>query len=153
MKNTRMFVGTAVCGAMLFFASCEKNENNETKISSYNETESHNMGQNCMSCHKQGGSGEGWFTLAATVYDSLQTSPYPNSTIKLYTGPNGTGTLKHTIEVDGNGNFYTTQEVNFDAGLYPVVSSNNGTNYMSSPIYSGNCVSCHGNSTSKIWAK
>ncbi len=153
MKKTFVFTCLVGVFALSILASCEKNKNNETKISAYNETESHNMGQNCMSCHLQGGSGEGWFKIAATVYDSLQISPYPNTTVKLYTGPNGTGTLKCTIEVDGNGNFYTTEDVDFSTGLYPVVSSNSGTNYMSSPIYSGNCVSCHGNSTSKIWAK
>lgn len=153
MKKTIIFTSLVGVFALSIFASCGKNKNNETKISAYNDTESHNMGQNCMSCHLQGGSGEGWFNVAATVYDSLQISPYPNTTVKLYTGPNGTGTLKYTIEVDGNGNFYTTEDVDFSTGLYPVVASNSGTNYMSTPIYMGNCVSCHGSSTSKIWAQ
>ena len=77
-------------------------------ISSTHDDESHNMGQNCLNCHKSGGSGEGWFSLAGTVYDSLKTATLPNSTVKLYSGPNGTGSLIGIIEVDGLGNFYTT---------------------------------------------
>jgi hypothetical protein len=45
---------------ILFISSCKKNEN-ETKISSNGDSESHNMGQNCMSCHVSGEKGEGWF--------------------------------------------------------------------------------------------
>ena len=58
--SVRIFLAVAVM-AMFAIHSCEKNENeNETKISSYNSTESHKEGQNCMTCHKSGGSGEGW---------------------------------------------------------------------------------------------
>ncbi|MBW6490622.1 MAG: hypothetical protein K0B15_05430 [Lentimicrobium sp.] len=60
-----------------------------------------------MSCHKSGGTGEGWFTVAGSVYDSTYASGFPNATVRLYTGPNGTGTLKATIQVDNYGNFYT----------------------------------------------
>ncbi len=57
--------------------ACEENENegeNKSKISSFNSTESHNTGQNCMECHIAGGDGEGWFTAAGTVYDSTKQS-------------------------------------------------------------------------------
>ncbi len=132
--------------------SCKK-EGDEFKVSTYNDTESHNAGQDCMSCHKQDGSGEGWFNIASTVYDSLQLNTYPNNTIRLYTHANGTGTLKYTIQVDGKGNFYSTEDIDFGTGLYPSVESVNGTKYMSSSINSGNCTSCHGTTTGKIWAK
>ncbi len=151
-------------GGITFLDSCKKessetseineeNESHETKISHYNGTESHNMGQACMNCHKQGGSGEGVFNVAATIYDSTMINVFPNATVKLYTGANGSGTLKYTIEVDAKGNFYTTENIDFTNGLYPAVTGTQGTRYMSSSITTGNCVSCHGNSTGKIWTK
>jgi cytochrome c553 len=144
-----------VISTLVLFESCEKEEDggNETKNSSYNDNESHNMGQNCMNCHKQGGDGEGWFVVAGTVYDSLKTSTYPNSTIKLFSGPNGTGNLVTTIEVDGLGNFYTSNSINFGNGLYTSASGNTTANHMNSSITTGNCNSCHGESIDRIWTK
>jgi cytochrome c553 len=123
-----------------------------TVISSHGSSESHNWGQNCMNCHKQGGEGEGWFKVGGTVYDSLQTNSYPNVTIRLFTGPDGTGALKYTIDGDELGNFYTTEFIDFIAGLYPAVQTNNGVKYMSTTIDNGQCNSCHGVTTERIWA-
>ena len=131
--------------------ACEKEGGNETNISSFSSKKSHNMGQNCMNCHKNGGEGEGWFLAAGTVYDSLKVNTYPNATVKLFTGPNGTGTLKHTIQVDGLGNFYTTESIDFGSGLYPAVVGKNSTKYMSSTTGNGQCNSCHGSSADKIY--
>ena len=145
--------------SLVLAVSCEKeneNENeggNESKTSSATSSESHNMGQNCMNCHKQGGQGEGWFSIAGTVYDTSLTKVYTNATVKLYTAPNGGGTLKYTLPVDRKGNFYTTTSISFGSGLYPVVSGVNNPNYMSTPITTGDCNSCHGISTSKLWAE
>jgi cytochrome c553 len=158
MKKVIKLFGFLVFSLVLA-VSCEKeneNENeggNETKTSTANSSESHNMGQNCMNCHKQGGQGEGWFTVAGTVYDTSTTKVYPGATIKLFTGPNGTGTLKYTLPVDKLGNFYTTNSVDFISGLYPAVTGSNATRYMSSTISNGQCNSCHGSSTSKITAQ
>ena len=136
------------------FQSCEKEEfENETKISSYDSKESHKAGQNCMDCHKSGGSGEGWFTIAGTVHDSMKTSTFPNATVKLYTGSNGTGILMANIQVDGYGNFYTTENVDFGSGLYTSVEGTSITKYMNSTITTGQCNSCHGASTDRIWTK
>ncbi|MBI9069573.1 MAG: hypothetical protein JEZ09_19915 [Salinivirgaceae bacterium] len=132
--------------------ACEK-EGNETKISSYGSSESHNAGQNCMSCHKSGGDGEGWFTLAGTIYDSVQVSTYANATVKLHTGLNGTGTLTATIQADAKGNFYTTEDINFGNGVYVSVNGNLTTTNMYVPISNGACNSCHGASTDRIWVK
>lgn len=132
--------------------SCNKNEN-ERNVSSNGANKSHNMGQNCMNCHKSGGPGEGIFNVAGTLYDSLQTSTYPNANIQLYTGPNGTGTLKYTIQADAKGNFFTTDAIDFGSGLYPAAVGSLGTHYMGSAITMGQCSSCHGVSTGKIWAK
>lgn len=136
----------------LIVVSCNKNEK-ATNISSYNETESHNMGQNCMNCHKSGGKGKGIFQAAGTVYDSTLSVTLPNTTVYLYTEQGGNGTLKHTVEVDGLGNFYTTESIDFGDGLYPTIKGATTSKHMSSPITSGQCNSCHGVSTSKLWTK
>ena len=140
-----------------FLFSCQENDdendgnNSEEMASSYNETESHNAGNNCMNCHKSGGSGEGIFMAAGTVYNANGTAVYPNATVKLYTGPNGTGTLVKTIEVDGKGNFYTTGSINFGNGLYPTVTGTSGNiSKMPESITTGACNSCHGVTTGKI---
>lgn len=137
---------------ILLLNSCTSN-GDEKNISKYLSDRSHNMGMNCMDCHKENGGGNGWFVVAGTVYDSLQVTPYPGATVKLYTGPNGTGTLVHTIEVDTKGNFHTTETIDFGAGLHPVVIGNMGSKYMSSTISIGACNSCHGSTTGRIWTK
>lgn len=156
----RKLIVTVFSAIALFITvpSCKKESNadenkNEPKISLYNNNESHNMGQNCMNCHKQNGSGDGLFNAAGTVYDSLKTSTFPNATIKLFTGPNGTGTLKYTLQVDAKGNFYTTDIIDFGTGLYPAAQGSSTTKFMSSVILQGQCNGCHGVSTDKIWTK
>lgn len=129
--------------------SCEKEEN-ETKISSFNSTESHHMGENCMNCHKTGGEGEGIFTIAGTVYNAAQTSTYPNASVKIYTGSNASGSFVASIEVDKNGNFYTTKSIDFGSGLYTFVEGTGDPKYMQTVISSGACNSCHGNGD-RIW--
>jgi hypothetical protein len=145
IQNLAFFATITLC-----LISCEKGKN-ETKISKYNSTESHNQGQNCMACHVKGGKGEGYFQVAGTVHDTTLTKYQPNSTVYLYTQQGGQGTLKYTIEVDGLGNFYTTETIDFGSGLYPTVKSSTGERHMSSPITTGTCNSCHGYSTSKLW--
>ena len=119
LKTTLLLISSLL---MIVLQSCEKeSENeNESKISSNGSNNSHHTGQDCMNCHKQSGSGEGWFVVAGSVYNSLKTIAYPNPTVKLYTGPNGTGTLKYTIQGDALGNFFTTASIDFGSGLYPV---------------------------------
>ena len=153
MKKKLITMGllTALFVGMVATQGCEK-EGNETNISATNGNKSHNMGQNCMNCHKSGGEGEGWFNAAGTVYNAAFTATKPNGTIKLYTGPDGTGTLKYTIQVDAKGNFYTTESISFGSGLYPSVTGTTGdVQYMSTAITTGACNSCHNVSTDKIW--
>jgi len=153
MKSKVKTFGFLVFIILIISQSCEKENDNENDplVSSYGENESHNMGQNCMSCHKQGGNGEGWFNLAGTIYDDLLTNTYPNATVYLFTGPNGTGTQKYTVQVDAKGNFYTTENIDFEDGLYPAVQGNQTPNYMVSSVSNGQCNSCHGVSTENIW--
>ena len=132
------------------FQSCEENEN-ETLVSANNATKSHKMGENCMSCHKSGGEGEGLFVIAGTVYNNVFSAIQPNGVVKLFSGANGTGTLKGTISVDGKGNFYTTNAIDFTGGLYVTVTGASGNvSSMVSTVSNGQCNSCHGSSTHKI---
>lgn len=136
----------------ILLSACEKENENETKISWNNTDESHNSGQNCMSCHISGGGGEGWFTVAGSLYDKTQINAYPNGSVKITTEPNGAGTLVKTIENDSKGNFFTTESIDFGSGLYVGVYGTSGKQkFMSSKITNGSCNSCHGNSTDKIW--
>ncbi len=156
MRKSKVFLMMLVL-AFSVFVSCEndddENGGNKDMSSSFNDNESHNAGQNCMSCHKSGGQGEGWFTVAGTVYNASGAAVSPNATVKLYTGPDGTGTLVKTIEVDGNGNFYTTADVNFGSGLYTTVTGTTGNiSKMGSSITTGQCNSCHGSGIGKISA-
>lgn len=140
--------------AISLFAACEKEteEENETLISQNNSDESHKEGESCLSCHLQGGNGEGWFTLAGTLYEKTQTSVYPNGSVTLTTEPNGSGTTEQTIEIDSKGNFYTTETIDFAEGLYVGVYGTNGEQkFMLSKITNGACNSCHGTTTEKIW--
>jgi hypothetical protein len=145
--NSILFSLYIVSSSLLFFYSCEKEEAcDEDNISKQGDDDSHNMGQNCMQCHKLGGEGEGCFVVAGTVYDTLSINTLNSGKIELFTGPDGTGNLVHTIQVDSKGNFYTTE--NFDiAGLYPVLTGPSGNkSYMGSSLTTGQCNSCHSSS-------
>lgn len=146
-------LGFIIISGMLFFQSCEKEHEgcDEDNISIAGDDDSHNQGQNCMQCHKNGGEGEGCFVVAGTVYDSLQTSTVQSGLIEFYTEPNGGGQKMKTIEIDSKGNFFTTDQFTFE-GLYPVVTSPTGNKqYMGTTLTSGQCNSCHGVITNPIW--
>ena len=153
MKNKAKPLLALTLLIMVVMLSCENENENETKISTYNSSKSHNAGQNCMNCHTKGGEGEGWFEVAGTVYDSQKANTYPNATVRLYSGPNGAGDLIVTLQVDELGNFYSTEGINFGGGLYPSVQGDVQTNYMQSSIATGQCNSCHGNTTGRIWTE
>ncbi len=128
--------------------------NDVTNISANDTQKSHNMGKNCMNCHNSGGSGDGIFKAAGTVYDSLRATTRPNGSVLLYTGKGGTGTLRAVLQVDGNGNFFTTASIDFTGGLYPTVKSVNGdTHNMPSSITGGECNNCHKDAETRIWVK
>jgi cytochrome c553 len=138
--------------AFILFSACENENENETKISQNNTDESHNLGQNCMNCHVSGGDGEGWFTIAGSLYDNSKTVAYPNGSVKLTTEPNGSGTTKIIVANDIKGNFYTTEAIDFGEGLYAGVYGTNGEQkFMVSKITTGACNACHGNTTTKLW--
>jgi hypothetical protein len=111
---------------------------------------SHNAGQDCLGCHKTGGTGKGVFTVAGTVYKSgggAQTA----ATVTIY--PQGSTTAQATMTVDGLGNFWTTQTVaalvpaagqTLVQGVRAVVQPTGGTSAaMLGVISNGSCNACH----------
>ncbi len=148
-KRVSILISVAIL-AIMVFQSCETDENG-TFTSSHALDESHNTGQDCMSCHKSGGSGEGWFIVAGSMYDSENATDFSDINVKFYTESNGTGSLVASVQVDSYGNFYTTEDINFGDGIYTQVESNSNNKPMMSAITTGNCNSCHGKSVGEIW--
>ncbi|MEX1188345.1 MAG: hypothetical protein WED33_03740 [Bacteroidia bacterium] len=145
--NSRLFV--SLFAFALLNNSCNHLNELTTNISEANSSQSHNSGQNCVNCHKKGGDGDGWFTISGTAYAQNNVTA-SNVVVNLYTQPNGKGELRKTINGDLLGNFYTTDIQAFGGGLYPAISYNGQTSYMSSSILQGACNSCHGISTDRI---
>lgn len=123
---------------------------------------SHNAGQDCMGCHKAGGTGRGVFTVAGTVYKSgggAQTT----ATVLIY--PQGSNTAQATMTVDGLGNFWTTQTVaalvpaagqTLVQGVRAVIQPTGGTSAaMLGVISNGSCNACHspGGGTGRVTAQ
>jgi len=148
MRRVSLFGIFIVAIVMTGIQSCNKNE---TKISQANG-HSHNAGRNCMGCHNSGGEGDGWFTVAGTAYNAVDSGIFSNAVVKLYTGRPGVGTPVATIYGDGSGNFYTTAAIDFSVGLTPVITGSTGTNYMHTTLTTGACNSCHGVTQTKIIA-
>jgi len=111
---------------------------------------SHNAGQDCLGCHKTGGTGKGVFTVAGTVYKSgggAQTA----AMVTIY--PQGSTTAQATMTVDGLGNFWTTQTVaalvpaagqTLVQGVRAVIQPTGGTSAaMLGVISNGSCNACH----------
>jgi cytochrome c553 len=149
LKSLKLF---ALVGLLTSMQSCSEDGYGSIKNSSTGSNASHNAGRNCMDCHKPGGGEAPQWKVAGTVYNDALTATNSNATVKLYTGPDGTGTLIATLQVDAKGNFYTSSTIDFTGGLYPSVTGATTTNSMSSSITTGACNSCHdGVSRSRIW--
>jgi hypothetical protein len=145
-------------GIFFFFVfySCESTNSgagSSVVISSYNSSDSHRVGENCMNCHISNGSGDGVFSVAGTVYNESLSSPLPNSTVRIYASADEGSDPLFVIEVDAKGNFYTTENINFGEGLYTSVEGPEAEIFMESAITNGSCNSCHGVSTERIWAE
>jgi mono/diheme cytochrome c family protein len=113
---------------------------------------SHLPGQDCLSCHRTGGSGagKGIFTVAGTVYKNDGTAQTA-ATVNLYT--HNTSTLLVALTTDGLGNFFTTQAVSalvpapgqqFAVGADVAVRTSGGSRSMPGVITNGSCNACHG---------
>jgi hypothetical protein len=151
MKTSNLFLFFGLIIGLIALASCQKYwACKKENISSAGSNDSHNKGMNCMQCHHSTGEGDGCFNVAGTIYQSDLQNTVSGGKVELYTGPNGSGTLKYTIDIDGKGNFYTTAKVDY-SGLYPKVTEPSGASiHMSTPLSTGACNSCHGASTGKI---
>jgi cytochrome c553 len=120
---------------------------------------SHNVGQDCMSCHNQHGNEAitegGWWNIAGSVFSDDGDAPFSNAKIELWSKPDREGTLYYTLEVDQNGNFYTEKIVKYNGSCFPVVVNLETGDYesMSSAYRSGGCNSCHGVSTDRIYVE
>lgn len=152
-SNSFALIGFGIGLVALSLLACRKDRNcKESNNSAAGQSRSHNFGMNCLNCHVAGGEGEGCFQAAGSVCDSLITNHLSSGTVKFYTQPNGGGQLKYSIPIDAKGNFFTTETMAV-SGLYPAITGPTGvTNYMSTSVTTGACNSCHGVSTSKLWA-
>ena len=129
--------------SVFFLFACQKfvlpDRNQDS--SKHNEEESHNKGQNCMTCHYSAGWAEGVFTVAGSLYGNTD-----NANVELYRDINE-APIK-TIEVDLLGNIYTPDDVDFSNGLHVGVRNQQGDiEFMEDKIFNGQCNLCHGTST------
>ena len=105
-----------------------------------------------MDCHIAGGTAIR-FRIAGSVYDYTDTTQtFPDATIEIYSGENGSGELLTSIEVDAFGNFYTSASYDWmEQVYYPAIVVDdigaNRTSYMprlDDPLsYGGRCNNCH----------
>lgn len=143
-------------GLALFITACSHyNEiQKDPKESMAGDDESHNPGQNCMSCHndnKNEASSEGWWNIGGTAYKNNKT--VNTGSVELWTGPDRTGSLLYKLAIDENGNFYTNKIIDFKGGFYPVLINQDGSfnASMGDPTTIGACNSCHNeNPTDRI---
>lgn len=151
--NKILLISFIVVSSILLFSNCEKEGKcGVANIAQAGGSKSHNFGMNCMNCHKSGGEGKGCFSAAGSVSNAALTAHVTGGTVKFYTQPNGGGQLMYTLQIDSKGNFYTTESMNL-SGLYPmIVSASGATASMSTGLTTGQCNSCHGSSTSGLYA-
>ncbi len=120
------------------------------KESERGSTESHNFGQNCMTCHNQSGNEAvregGWWNIAGSVISDDSNQPFTNGVVELWSLPDRQGVLYYTLDIDALGNFYTEKIVNFPGDCYPaVVNTITGeSKSMDDPFRAGGCNACHG---------
>lgn len=149
MKKTKLIVCLSAIFS-LFIIGCSHYDElqKNSKESKANDDESHNTGQDCMSCHNNASneaSSEGWWNVAGSVYTG--NSPANNVTVELWSEPNGAGFKILTLTSNKKGNFYTNKIINFNGGCYPLIKNGNKTKAMLSAFKGGvSCSnsSCHG---------
>jgi hypothetical protein len=145
MNKTKGFLMVlALMAGIVIWNSCEKEADDPE-----NEA-NHNVGNDCLMCHKAGGGGEGIFTAAGSVFKAGTTIGATGAVIRLYTTADFSGTPVASMTSVVGGNFYTKSPINFGSGLYVRITSSTGASSMISPIVNGSCNSCHGSVTGKI---
>ncbi len=143
MERIFEYVAKGIGGICLILAlgACQKFAPPDPSFqqSAHGDDESHYNGRNCMDCHYSAGYGEGWFSLAGSVYGQKN-----QSKIHLYNSDDLVNPILN-LEVDDRGNVFTTQEIDFSSGLRVSVENSAGkVEWMDEPIFSGQCNLCHG---------
>jgi hypothetical protein len=145
MKQIRNFLLVMVLAAspVVWTACHDKGSDDEGGMN-------HNVGMDCLQCHRSGGGGDGIFSVGGTVYIAGSNTGAAEATIRLFPDSGHSGTPVATITSAVTGNFMSESPIDFSNGLFPTVTSSKGTSSMAEPIYTGACNSCHGVSTGKI---
>lgn len=150
-RNVQLFVlFGAVCIFLITFG-CQKwvRPDNTPQISKHGDDDSVDddhmyNGYNCMNCHYSEGRGEGWFTAAGTINGNPG-----NGFVRIYKDFNQSPIA--VLEVDVHGNFYTTNDIDFNGGLFvDMVDANGQVEQMNGKIFNGQCNLCHGVSTGSL---
>lgn len=133
---------------------------NVTLVSEKGTSKSHNVGQQCMTCHQPNGAGRGLFTIAGTVTDK-DGKVMPGATVQVtekdgfgMSDPSGGpmpsadafGEIYAQVVADDLGNFYSTEPMPFpDPGGIPSIVNADGTHLASMAWHSlsGACNMCH----------
>ena len=140
-----------VLGYWTFAFGCKHGKCETGPTSSAGTQRSHNVGENCQSCHLPDGEGEVCWSVAGTLYDAGGSHPVTHAHALLFGSPLGQGGLQLKLDNDDLGNIYTSEDVTFGSGLFPaVISAAGDTSFMMEPIRNGACNSCHGQSTAGI---
>jgi len=112
---------------------------------------SHNVGQDCRSCHHPDGAGEVCWNIGGTIYASNGSEPTAGAQFRLFTKPLGKGDLKLQLQGDALGNIYTSESITFGSGLFQaIINAAGDTAFMNQAISDGACNRCHGNTTGRI---
>lgn len=91
-----------------------------------------------MNCHYREGPGEGWFTVAGSVYGN-----YQDHIVRIYDAESFD--LIKSVAIDQLGNLYTTEDVNLKNGITVDIINGNGqvVKVMSTVVTTGQCNLCH----------
>jgi len=163
----------ALCSCLILFACLDPSDNDDTPAASCDTGEdcfernkelnvtnnsrddsqvSHNLGQNCMSCHQPKGPGKGLFTVAGTIFGTELSTFSGGGTVRLFTDRPRTVEV-YQFPIDKLGNFYSTDKLDMpDQGLYVSVFNAAGVKIkdMGSPKISMACNLCHAGLASVI---
>jgi hypothetical protein len=134
-------MGCALLAVTTLWVACE-NEGNENEGGA-----NHNVGMDCLACHKIGGGGKGVFTAGGTVFQAGTSTGAAGVSIKLYTAADHSGTPVASFTSEVSGNFHSQSTIDFGTGLYVTITSATGSSSMMTPVTSGACNSCHGAGT------
>jgi hypothetical protein len=144
--NRTILIAFLLVAIAFIMLRCDKfiKPENDPSHSVHLETESHHVGSNCMTCHYSEGSGEGWFTIAGTVFDNFETG-------MLYAYDDYNSAPIDSLEIDGKGNVYTTDPFDFgDGKFFAIKRPGVAEKRMPTKITTGQCNLCHTSTTNRL---